>query len=396
MVDWRPDGQPYCVLTDFGLVKVIGSTDTLTTNVRGTIDYMAPEQISEELWGEVSPATDIYALGVMVHKMLTGHAPFEGNPAKVMAAHLGERPTDPSARYDTVSPTVACAILRALEKDPAERYPRAADMVSELRAALVFDGLPPLTEDWESATEAIVEAPADLDVLPFTIDIPEGPFWMGSEDAEAAVNEKPRHLEHLAHYAIAKYPVTNAQYQAFVQATGHSDPPHWQGQEAPAGKERHPVVNVSYQDAHEYCRWLSQMTHYTYRLPTEYEWEKAARGPEPETRRYPWGDDWVKGWCNSAEEDRQDTTAVDHYGEHNASPYGIVDLVGNVWEWTDSLYRPYPGSTHYSSAYGTAYVVRGGSWRNGRQDVRASARGRYKLGIQRPYLGFRVVLEIDR
>ena len=398
MVDWKPDGSLFCTLTDFGMVKVIGSTETLTTDLTGTIEYVAPEQISQALWGEISPATDIYALGVMVHKMLTGHAPFEGSLAKVLEAHLHEWPIDPSTLYDSVSPAVAGVILKALEKDPAQRYTSVAEMVAELHSAAACAKLSEPGEEWGSTIGMVAWAQVDATLFPYMVSIPEGPFWMGSaqDDMEATVNEKPRHLEHLPQYAIAKYPVTNAQYQAFLQATGHPVPPHWYNKDIPAGKASHPVINVSYHDAQEYCRWLSRITHRQYRLPTEYEWEKAARGAAPETRRYPWGDTWTKGWCNSAEEGRQDTSAVDQYEQHNFSPYGIVDLAGNVWEWTDSPYRPYPGSIHYSTSYGTAYIVRGGSWRNDHQDARTSMRGRYKLGVQRPYLGFRIVLEIDR
>ena len=156
------------------------------------------------------------------------------------------------------------------------------------------------------------------------------------------------------------------------------------------------MVNVCYLDALEYCEWLSKVTGETFRLPTEREWEKAARGGEPHMLRYPWGDGWEQGRCNSLEEGWRDTTAVNHYEWYNCSPYGVIDMVGNVWEWTGSEYGAYPQSAHYTAVYTDAYVVRGGSWKNGREDARASVRGRYKPNVRRPYLGFRVFRQVAR
>jgi formylglycine-generating enzyme required for sulfatase activity len=239
---------------------------------------------------------------------------------------------------------------------------------------------------------------ASLVEIPQMLYVPDGLFWMGSDerDLEAAANERPRHREYLPAYFVGKYAVTNAQYGTFVRATGYPVPVHWVNGRIPPGIENHPVVNVSYSDAYAYCHWLTEVIGEAYHLPTEYQWEKAARGGEPEGRRYPWGDGWVPGYCNSAEEGWQDTTTVNRYEWHNCSPHGVVDMVGNVWEWTDSLYHPYPNSTHYSTVCKDTYVVRGGSWKNARQDARVSVRGRYKPSVRRPYLGFRVARQVGR
>jgi formylglycine-generating enzyme required for sulfatase activity/tRNA A-37 threonylcarbamoyl transferase component Bud32 len=391
----KEDGTFDCVLTDFGLAKFLASEDLTTSGVIGTFGYMAPEQAAGRQ-DQIGPATDVYALGVMAYRMLTGRVPFEGDSASVLVAHLQDPPPDPRAICDALSPGVASVLLRSLAKDPLDRYPSAGEMVADLRQVAGLAGLDELAfaphgSLWAGAGDV---GPTEL---PEMIFVAEGFFWRGSEegDPEAAANEKPRRQEYLPDYYVARYPVTNAQYMSFVRTMGSPAPVHWPGGEIPPGKEKHPVVNLDYQEAVDYCRWLSEMTGQRYRLPTEYEWEKAARGGEPETRRYPWGDDWAKGRCNSAEEGHGDTTAVDRYNAHNCSPYGVVDMVGNVWEWTDSLYRPYPGSNYYSTAHGSArYVVRGGSWRNGKEDARVSVRGRYKASTRRPYLGFRVVWEI--
>ncbi len=398
MVEHKPGGRLHCVLTDFGLVKVLVNEDTLTSGPLGTVEYMAPEQIVASRQSEIGPATDIYAMGVMAYRMLTGSLPFGGNPACVLISHLQDEPPDPAEVCEDISPQVSAVLLRALVKEPSERYASAGEMVSELVRAM--EALPYRVVDARVPSYAPAEARPGHIVspeIPQTMRIPAGFFWMGSDerDAEADPNEKPQHREYLPEYEIAKYPVTNAQYQVFVHATGHPPPAHWQDRRCPQGRENHPAVNVSYQDAVDYCRWLGQGTSAIFRLPTEYEWEKAARGGEPDMRRYPWGETWCRGYCNSMEEGWGDTTLVHQYEPHNWSPYGVVDLVGNVWEWTDSLYRPYPHSSHYSPLYSTAYVVRGGSWRNNKKDARIQVRGRYKPDVCRAYLGFRIARQID-
>jgi formylglycine-generating enzyme required for sulfatase activity len=235
-----------------------------------------------------------------------------------------------------------------------------------------------------------------LSNMPITIPIPAGPFLMGSapDDAEAHDNEKPRRKLDLQEYQIGCYPVTNTQYACFISDTGHNPPDHWDGGNVPAGLAGHPVVNVSFEDAEEYCRWLSEMAGQRYRLPTEEEWEKAARGGLPETRRYPWGDEWQPGFCNTQEVDRNGTTPVHEFERVNRSPFGVVDMVGNVWEWTASSYEAYAGSQYTSSYLGRLRcTVRGGAWKHSRWDARISCRGRYEPDQRRPYLGFRIVLD---
>jgi len=234
--------------------------------------------------------------------------------------------------------------------------------------------------------------------IPTTLSIPAGLFLMGSclDDSAAHENEQPRRKVDLRGYRIGRYPVTNAQYAHFVHETEHHPPEHWDDGEIPDGLEDHPVVNVDHEDAEAYCRWLRQITGEHYRLPTEEEWEKAARGGYPEERCYPWGDEWQEGICNTEELGREGTTSVHEFEHVNRSPFEVVDMVGNVWEWTDSWYERYPNSPHQSLHYGRiCRVVRGGSWRNSKQEIRISCRGRYNPPIRRPYLGFRVALDAD-
>jgi formylglycine-generating enzyme required for sulfatase activity len=228
-----------------------------------------------------------------------------------------------------------------------------------------------------------------------TVRIPVGPFWMGSstDDPEAHENEKPRRELSLPEYRISRYPITNAQFAEFVRATGHPPPEHWDQGRVPIDLQDHPVVNVDYGDAAAFCLWLQGVTGKPYRLPTEEEWEKAARGGMPETRRYPWGGEWRLGVCNTQELEKNGTTPVQEFARDNLSPFEVVDMAGNVWEWTASSYAPYPGSSHQSPHFESAWVVRGGSWKNSRLRARLSCRGRYPPDARRIYLGFRVALD---
>ena len=172
---------------------------------------------------------------------------------------------------------------------------------------------------------------------PEWITIPAGEFWMGGERRDG---ERSVHRIHLNSYLIARVPVTNAQYLLFVQATDHQAPDHWQDNRSPKGLESHPVVNVNWNDALAYCRWLSQVTGKAITLPSEAEWEKAARG-DKDKREYPWGDTFEAARCNGRPLGLGSTTPVGIFQE-GASPYGCLDMSGNVWEWTRSVYDEYP------------------------------------------------------
>ncbi len=189
------------------------------------------------------------------------------------------------------------------------------------------------------------------------IRIPAGPFVMGSDDRLA--DEGPAHTVTLPEFWIDRYEVTNLQYKAFIDATGHRSPRHFRNRTYPDGKVDHPVTFVSWFDARDYCRWAGK------RLPTEQEWEKAARGPD--ARVYPWGNEFSIERANTpvrwARLGRQgDTTPVGAFPT-GASPYGLEDMSGNVWEWTSSWYLPHPGNEQPSENYGEIYkVLKGGSW----------------------------------
>jgi formylglycine-generating enzyme required for sulfatase activity len=225
--------------------------------------------------------------------------------------------------------------------------------------------------------------------------IPAGQFLMGSDpqvDYFAYNDEQPQHPLTLPDYYLARTPVTNAQYLAFVQAAGHSAPGHWQGAKPPRDKENHPVVNVSWQDALAYCRWLAHATGKPYSLPSEAEWEKGARGAEGWI--YPWGNEWDQSLCNSSEDGKGDTTPAGAYPD-GASPYDLLDMAGNVWEWTRSLKKRYPYTLDDGredlDASG-ARVLRGGAFDLSERGVRCACRSSNGPDGWNWDRGFRVVV----
>jgi len=197
--------------------------------------------------------------------------------------------------------------------------------------------------------------------------IPAGEFIMGSSPADGrvgisiGVDELPKHRVYLKAFYIDRYEVTNEEYEKFVKATGHPPPVStkhklysWVNGKPPRGQEKLPVTNVTWYDADAYCRWAGK------RLPTEAEWEKAARGTDG--RQWPWGNKFIPGRCNTKYQGAGKILPVGSV-PGDRSPYGVYDMCGNVSEWTSSWYKPYPGSKLKRKEFGEKYkVVRGGSW----------------------------------
>ena len=188
--------------------------------------------------------------------------------------------------------------------------------------------------------------------------VPAGEYIRGSNNR--LPDEGPQYKAKVKAFMIDKYEVTNLQYKQFIDATNRKSPAHFRNRTYPKGKVDHPVVFVSWFDADDYCKWAGK------RLPTDIEWEKAARGNQDD-RDYPWGNDFDVSKVNSPVRWKSlnlqgDTTPVGTF-EAGISPYGLYDMSGNAWEWTDSWYKQYPGNTWSSENYGELYkVLKGGSW----------------------------------
>lgn len=182
--------------------------------------------------------------------------------------------------------------------------------------------------------------------------IPAGEFIMGEDFTKKALG--PRHTVALDAYYIDQYHVTNAHYKKFVDATGARPPSHWNGVQYPPEKANHPVTFVNWLDADAFCKWEGK------RLPTEAEWEKAARGTDG--RMFPWGNQFQAKRANVPPEGVKDTTPVDAFPE-GKSPYGVYDMSGNVFQWTADWFLPYPGNQVPHPNFGqTLKVLRGGSF----------------------------------
>lgn len=232
--------------------------------------------------------------------------------------------------------------------------------------------------------------------------VPAGEFLMGAADtdAQATPDEKPQHKVTLDAFLISKYETTNAQYNAFVKATGYRPPENccdpkynlWDGAVMKAGVEELPVINVNWDDAVAFCKWSGG------RLPTEAEWEKAARGLVGQL--YPWGNEAPSGnranysfdpvsmWDGPAS-----LAKKDQY-EFGRSPFGLYEMAGNVWEWTQDwyeadYYKTSPPANPQGPEKGEERVIRGASWRNTADMLRSSNRNKHAPTERRVYIGIR-------
>ena len=308
-------------------------------------------------------------------------------------------------------------------------------------------------------------------LLPPMIAIPGGRYSIGSDD-ELEDDEAPRHELALSGFALARFPVTNAEYRRFIEAGGYEDERWWAGEAArrwrrgegtadgpkrqwrerrvwfkqdaerlgiqlregrmttvsaqwwerhlampvqefesvldgwyPSGRQTQPaswndpacnqssqpVVGISWHEARAYCAWLSAQTGKTYRLPREVEWEAAARGKE--ARAYPWGEQFDSARCNTFASHVRGTTPVGVF-PNGETPDGLVDMSGNVWEWTSSLYRPYPclpdDGRDVAESADELRALRGGSWGNNDRYARCADRYRHDPGYRFNNIGFRL------
>lgn len=276
---------------------------------------------------------------------------------------------------------------------------------------------PVLAEPARSAPPAVltVDKPIRMEL----VRIPAGEFLMGSDparDKDARDDEKPQHRVYLPDFYLARTPVTNAQFEAFVKSTRRRTTAEeagfgwaWTGTKweqvkgadwrHPGGpktgiaqKADHPVVQVSWEDAAAFCQWLSEAAGGPFRLPSEAEWEKAARGAA--ARLYPWGDEPPTDKLCNFNMNVRDTTPVGAYPGGATPVTGILDLAGNVWEWCSDWYDAnyYTNSPERSPAglaSGQYRVLRGGSWDLDQWSVRAAVRNWDNPDFRNGYLGFR-------
>ena len=232
----------------------------------------------------------------------------------------------------------------------------------------------------------------EKEFVPCMVSIPEGAFLMGSEDG--LDNEKPIHRVWLGGFGIGKYAVTNRDYRIFVEETGAPEPPFWS--EEMFFHPDKPVVGITWHDAIAYCDWLSQRTGKHFRLPTEAEWERAARG-EKEGSQYPWGDEppWERPYPGYDLK----SGGPEKVGLNEPNDFGLYDMSEGVHEWCSDYYDP--GYYHYSPErnprgppLGQRRASRGGSWRHRIKFSRCAARSSLNPSFKYADYGFRLAMSL--
>ena len=250
------------------------------------------------------------------------------------------------------------------------------------------------------AIEPVVAAnpsPNELDAVPM-VTIPAGAFLMGNPESKGRADEWPQRSVHLDEFAIDQVEVTNERYMAFVKSTGHRNPPNPYGTGpllSPKGIEQLPVVQTTWYDAKAYCSWAKK------RLPTEAEWEKAARGTDG--RLYPWGNEPATGKRANFDREWAEEKTLYPVGSlpGGDSPYGVKDMAGNAREWVSDWYD----TEYYQHALdqnpqgpdkkGVVRSIRGGSWHSPEADITTSARGRGGFALQTHGTGFRCARSLE-
>lgn len=306
-------------------------------------------------------------------------------------------PTPAPKPSDTVAPT-ATALVATSTPSPQPTTAPPTLTPSPLPTATVIRSPTPLPTP--TATSNPNVRPINADRLAIVLGsgieiemvrIPAGEFIMGSDktkDPNAFDNELPQHRVNLGEYWLGKTEVTVEQFALFVKTTGYAT----DTRAFRSGKEKHPVNYVSWDDAVAFCKWVSDRSKLTVRLPSEAEWEKGTRGTDG--RIYAWGNQAIdSSRANYFDAKVGDTTAVGKYSPAGDSPYGLQDMLGNVWEWTSSLYKPYRYNANdgrESDSSRDARVLRGGSFNFNDSIVRCAFRDYNLISLHRNDIGFRV------
>jgi serine/threonine-protein kinase len=349
---------------EFGPGTLVGMKATDTVSGAAPRPYQAPEQLR----GESHEQSDIYSLGVIFFEMLTSDLPLSSNPSDESGTEKSirsEEPTSIRLLRPEVSAKLEEVIMTMLSKDAERRF----ENITAVREALVMTP--------EARNETMVA-------------VPKGSFLRGSADDDSGgrAEEQPQAEIFVDAFFIDRTPVTVADYQAYLDATGEKPPEEWREFNDVRSTPKRPVVFVNWQDARDFAAWAGK------RLPTEAQWEKAARGADGRT--YPWGEDEPsdkRAWFDKEEPSEVGSRPF------GSSPWGVHEMAGNVFEWVEDWYeRDYfaeaPDNPKGPDS-GKKKVIRGGSFAHGAFALRCTTRGRYAPDARRANHGFRCVWSLD-
>lgn len=403
-------------LVDFGIAKSVEWHKTQTGIVKGTAYYMAPEQI---LCQPVSFPTDVWAFGVVLFEMLTGgHRPFEAQTMDGLWTAIVKATPDYALLANSGVPMeVQSLVRRCLEKKPERRYAGFTPICREIEAALdaladsaadlptsELTQIEKLTRTWKTCSDSVkfsaVAAAAALIVLivlvSWSLSQPDRELKLPSGDmvlvpAGAALLGPEKHLRktEVPAFYIDKTEVSNRAYAKFLRAKGGYPRP----KNFAENKPDDPVVNVSFYDAREFANWAGK------RLPTDIEWEKAARGTKG--RLFPWGDKADKSLANI-----EDNPALQRHAilpvsafPKGKSPFGALNMCGNVWEWVDTFAVPTPEVLAQMQANrdlvppptpeDVFYQIRGGYYEQPLSPELISDSAAFPARLSSPVIGFR-------
>ncbi len=408
------------VIVDFGLAKwQKDSTLTIHGENFYTLYYSAPEQRQD--FHSADHRSDIYSLGKTLYYLLTGEEPYD-------------------VVWEDIPLELRPILRKATRKQPSERYTSVQEIINDLQLALKGECIEGFScdepDDFDSfpliyaepmhkkavPTEIVAHLPAECVVKEkesgiiisqkdnsSMIVIPAGNFIMGDDSDRADFDESPIHEVYLDAYLIDMHPVTNKQYRLFLDEIQkcNEHPTSWCHPDEPKNKshipqfwynhewnqENHPVVGVDWWDAYAYSKWAGKD------LPTEAEWEKAARGTD--ARIYPWGNETPTPEICNFDNHYKGTTAIDKF-PHSVSPYGCTNMAGNVWQWCSDWFDPLyyktsPKNNPKGPNIGKCHVGRGGCWTNDARRIRTTTRGTGTGPSDRKNrLGFRTIKRLGQ
>ena len=395
------------LVTDFGIARTAEAQNvslTATGMMVGTPAYVSPEQVS----GEPSDhRVDIYALGVMAFEMLTGDLPFSApTPMAMLMKRLAEPPPPLRSVRSDVPQSLEDLVTACLATDPALRVQDSGDIVRSLGGDSSSFRLPVQRRRAKSkglaigvgaVVVAVAAAAAAVLWRPKTVEAPTAPvsaidsgmaaiasgtYVIGSNTVEQA---RPAHPVQLESFGLDKHEVTVGDYAKYVSARNVSAP--W----TTPPDNALPVTGVRLAEATNYCAWRHPDGG---RLPSEAEWEAAARGAEG--RAFPWGKEWNGNAANVANV-RSGPAPVGSYPT-GRTPEGVVDLIGNVWEWTSSPYAPY-SDANAKAAGGGMFVIRGGGFNTVKEVANSVFRAQADPAADRASLaatGFRCAMPVRK